>query len=126
MSIFSAIGWFFSVTEQDVLALIVKIKQAEAVVARDISAALGWIADNTPAIVADIEQVLSIVQVVGIADPKVELAVTAANEAVAALNAYATAYKNGTGTVQAVVSGYSALKQAQAAAATATAVTVAA
>jgi hypothetical protein len=69
--------------------------------------------------------VLSVVEAIGIgANPEVATAVTAANSAVAALNAFATQYNNGTGTVQSVVSGYSAFKQAQAAAATAAAAAV--
>ena len=67
---------------------------------------------------------LSIVSVVGISSPQVEAAVVAANTAVSALNAYATAYKNGTGTPQAVLAGYSAFKNAQAAAAQATSAAV--
>ena len=124
MSFWSGIQQFFIVTEKDVIAIILKVREEAELAAHEISAALGWIADNTPAIAADIQEVLSIVQAIGIVDPRVDLAVTAAHEAIAALDAYATAYKSGTGTAQAVVSGYAALKQAQGAAAQASAVAV--
>ncbi len=126
MSFWTSLKKFFVTSEQDVLGIIVKIKQDVDILESDISAALKWIADNTPAIAADIESVLSVVQAIGIPNPAVQVAVTAANEAVLALNAYATAYKNGTGTAQAVIAGYSALKQAQAAAANAASAAVSA
>jgi hypothetical protein len=110
---------FWQTTESDVLRIIANIKKDIAVVESDINSALKWIADNAGTITSDIEAVLGVVQAVGIANPAVEAAVTAANSAVSALNAYAQAYQNGRGTPKAVVAGYSAFKQAQAAAATA-------
>jgi len=126
MSFLSKIEHFFSVTEQDVLTVIVKFKQGLEVGERDVSYALGWIADNIGQIDSYMESVLSIAQVVGAVNPTVEAAIVAAHEAVAALDAFAAAYKSGTGTVHAVASGYSALKLAQAAAAKATAAAVSA
>jgi hypothetical protein len=121
---FSSIKNAVYVVETDVLLTIEKIKQEAIVAESEISAALRWIASNTPAITADIQQVLGLVQVVGIANPQVEAAVVAANAAVGALNVYAAAYNKGTGTAASVIAGYSAFKQAQAAAATATSVAV--
>ena len=121
MSFLTTIEGWWAVTEQDVWATVVKIKQDIDVAESDIIAALNWIADNAPAIAADIQRVLSIVQVVGISSPAVETAVVAANEAVSALNAFATASKSGANTVDSVVAGYSALNSAQAAVASATA-----
>ena len=120
-------SWFtswFATAEADVLKIIQVIKTEEQVLASDINKALKWVADNTPAIAADIQQVLSLVQILGIADPRVQVAVTTAHEAIAALDAYAKAYNSGTGTPQAVVAGYAALKSAQAAASTAASVAV--
>lgn len=108
---------FFTTVEADIIKIVTAIKTEEQILAKDVNLALKWIAANTPAITADIQQVLSIIQVVGITSPQVEAAVVAANTAVTALNAYATAYKNGTGTPAAVIAGYSAYKNAQASAA---------
>jgi hypothetical protein len=115
-----------TVTEQDVVALVVKVKQGIALAAHEINAGLGWIANETPNIAADIQQAASLVQLAGVVDPAAEpevvAAVAAANTAVAGLNAFATAYKSGTGTAQSVVAGYTAIKAAQSAAANAAAI----
>lgn len=124
MSFWDSVKGFFVTAEADVIAIVVKAKQEIDLVAHEIDLALGWIANNTPAIVADIEQVLGIVQAIGIVNPQVEAAVTAAHEAVAALDVFATAYKNGSGSAQSVVAGYAALQQAKAAAAAAKSVAV--
>jgi len=120
----------FIVTEKDVIAIVVKAKQDIELAAHEINAALGWIADNTPQIAADIGQVASILQFVPaiapVAAPEVEAAVAAANLAVAGLNKFASAYKSGSGTVASVIEGYTAIKTAQSAAAKATALAVAA
>jgi hypothetical protein len=126
MSWLSNVENFFVTTEQDVLKIIVKVKQDIQIADHEINLALAWIADHAPAIAADIEGVLSIVQVAGLANPAVGVAIAAANEAVVALNAYATAYQKGQGTAASVVQGYSAFKQAQAAAASAASVAVSA
>jgi len=122
MSIGSWFSSFWAATEADVLQLVVNIKQDVAIAEADIASALNWIANNTPAIVADIQSVLSVVQVIGVGNPTVAAAVTAANEAVSALNAFSTSYQSGSGSTTAVLAGYSALKLAQAAAATAASV----
>lgn len=126
MSFLSVIENFFSITEKDVVALVLKIKHDIDVTNAQVKAAMGWIANATPQITKDIQTVESIVQVIGVGNPTVAAAVAAANVAVAGLNAYATAYNNGTGTPAAVVAGYSAAKLAQAAAANAASVAVAA
>ena len=126
MSFWTSIANFVSYAESDVLKLVAAIKNEEQVAVNDINAALKWIAGNAGTITTDIQQVLGLVQVVGIANPAVMTAVTAANAAVGALNQFAAAYNSGTGTVQSVIAGYSAFKQAQAAAATATSIAVSA
>jgi len=129
----SILSWLenaLTVTENDVVAIVVKVKQGVELAAHEVSAALGWIADNTPAIAADIQQVSSIIQLAGVVDPAaaagVTAAVAAANTAVAGLNAFASAYNNGSGNAASVVAGYTAIKQAQAAVASATAIAVSA
>jgi hypothetical protein len=126
MSWFSSLKTYVAYAEKDVLALVANIKQDVQIAESDINAALRWIAGNAGTITTDIQEVLGLVQIVGIANPQVEVAVTAANSAVGALNAFAAAYNSGTGTSSSVIAGYSAFKQAQAAAATATSIAVAA
>lgn len=117
-------GWF-TTTEADVVAIIAKIKTDVAVVESDIDAALKWVASNAPAIVADLQSVVGIAETVGVAaNPQVAAAIVAANTAVAALNAFAAASNSGSSDTQAVLSGYVAVKQAQAAAASAAAAAV--
>lgn len=116
---------FIVTSEADVVAVIVKIKTEEAVIASEINNALHWIASNEPTIAADIQQVLSVVETVGAAaNPQVVAAITAANLAVNALNAFAAASNSGSSNTQAVLAGYVAVKQAQAAAASAAAAAV--
>ncbi len=122
MSFWTSVQSFFVTTETDVLNLISQIKQGLAVVESDVTAALKWIANNTPQIVADLQQVVGIAETIGIAaNPNVAAAITAANAAVTALNAFAAASNNGATNTQAVLAGYTAVKQAQAAAASAAA-----
>lgn len=117
-------GWI-TTTEADVVAIIAKIKTEEQVVASEINNALHWIASNAPTIVADIQSVVGIAETVGVAsNPQVAAAIIAANTAVAALNAFAAASNSGSSDTQAVLSGYVAVKQAQAAAASAAAAAV--
>jgi hypothetical protein len=129
-SIFSWLEHAFTVTEQDVVAIVLKAKKDIVLVAHEIDAALGWIANNTPQIAADITQVATILQavpaIVPTAAPEVEAAVVAANVAVAGLNKFAAAYKSGSGDALSVIAGYSAIKSAQSAVAKATALAVAA
>jgi hypothetical protein len=117
---------FFSAAEADVISIVTQIKQDVEIAEADVVKALQWVADNAGTITSDIQQVLGVVQILGISNPAVETAVTAANSAVNALNVYAAAVKNGTGTPQAVVQGYTAYKQAQQAAAGAMAAVVSA
>jgi prophage DNA circulation protein len=113
---------FIVETESDVQAVIVKVKQGVTAAEAAIDDALKWIANNTPAIAQDIEEVLSIVTTLGLgANPEVAAAVTAANVAVTALNAFASSENSGATNTAALLSGYTALKQAQSAVASATA-----
>lgn len=126
MSFFDRLRSFIVETEADVVAVVAKIKTEEEVVASEINSALHWIASNTPAIAADIESVVGIAETVGVAgNPEVAAAIAAANIAVTALNAFASASNSGKSNTQAVLSGYVAVKQAQAAVASAAAAAVA-
>jgi len=107
---------FFRTTEADLIKVLGKVKDDMVILPGEINAALKWLAGNTPAIAADIQSVLSIVEVLGVAtNPTVATAVADANLAVTALNAYAAASNAGKPNVQAVVQGYVALQQANAA-----------
>ncbi len=125
MSFITTLKSWITTTEADVVAIIAKIKTEEQVVASEINNALHWIASNTPTIVADIQSVVGIAETVGVAaNPQVAAAITAANVAVNALNAFAAASNSGSSNTQAVLAGYVAVKQAQAAAASAAAAAV--
>lgn len=127
MSFFDSLKSWISETEADVVKVITAIKADAVVVEADIVAAQHWIASNAPAIATDIQQVLSLVEVVGVGtNPEVAAAVTAANLAVGALNAFAAASNSGGTPAQSVVAGYVAVKQAQSAVSSAMAASVAA
>lgn len=116
MSFLDSLKSFIVTTEADVVAVIAKIKTEEEVVVTEVNNALHWIASNAPTIVADIQSVISVAQVVGVAaNPQVAAAITAANLAVAALNKFAAASNAGQSNTQAVLQGYVAVQQAQAA-----------
>src|ERR1700740_3245779 len=118
MNFLASLKSFIVTTEADVVSVITKIKTEEAVVASEINNAMHWIASNTPTIVADLQSVVGIAETVGIAaNPQVAAAITAANVAVNALNAFAAASNSGSSNTKAVLAGYVAVKQAQAAAA---------
>jgi hypothetical protein len=118
---------WISETEADVLVVIADIKQGIVVLESDINAALTWIANNAPAIASDIQEVLGIVETIGVGtNPEVAAAVTAANAAVSALNAFANAKNSGATNTASVLAGYTAVQQAQAAVATAKAAVVSA
>lgn len=127
MTFMTSLQNFISETEADVVAVITAIKADAAVVQSDLVAAEHWIASNTPAIAAEIQQVLSLVEAVGVgSNPEVAAAVVAANLAVTALNSFANASNTGASPAQAVVAGYVAVKQAQSAVSSAMAATAAA
>jgi hypothetical protein len=118
----TALWNFIDETETDVLTVITQIKADVVVAESDINSALHWVASNVPAITADIQQVLAIAEEIGIAsNPDVAVAITAANVAVTALNAFASASNSGQSNTQAVIAGYVAVKQAQAASSSASA-----
>lgn len=118
----SFISNFFAYTEADVVKILVAIKTDAAVIEADVSKALKWVAGNAPAIAADIEEVVSVVTQLGVtSNPEVAAAVVAANAAVSALNAFSVSYTSGTGSAQALVNGYIAVKQATASVASASA-----
>ncbi len=125
MSFTTALWNFIDETEADVLKVITSIKSDVDIAEHEVTSALHWIASNTPAIAADIQQVVSIAETIGIAaNPEVGVAITAANVAVQALNAFAAASNKGQSNTQAVLAGYVAVKQAQAASAAASAAVV--
>lgn len=127
MTFLTSLQNFISETEADVVAIVGNIKAGIAVVESDLVSAEHWIASNAPAIAADIQQVLGLVEAVGVgANPEVAAAVVAANLAVNALNAFANASNSGASPAQAVVAGYVAVKQAQSSVSSAMAATAAA
>ena len=116
MSFFSSIQNFFTTTEKDVILVITKIKKDVVIAAGDIEKALKWLAGNSPLIDADIQEVLTIITTLGATNnPAVATAVSDANKAVVALNAFASASNAGTNSALAVVQGYVAFQQANAA-----------
>ena len=121
--IINEIESFWAWSEAQVLALIADIKQGVAIVEADLAAATTWIDNNAPTIVSDIEAVLGIVSTLagaGVPIPAaVTAAATAATEAAAGLNAFVAESKAGGTTVASVVAGYTAVKQAAVAHATA-------
>lgn len=127
MTFLTSLQNFITETEADVVVVVAAIKADVAVVKSDLAAAEHWIASNAPTIAADIQEVLNLVEAVGVgANPEVAAAVVAANLAVNALNAFAAASNTGATPAQAVVAGYVAVKQAQSAVSSAMAATAAA
>jgi hypothetical protein len=127
MTFMTSLQNFITETEADVVMVITDIKAGVAVVESDLTAAEHWIASNTPAIAAAVQEVLSLVETFGIgANPEVAVAVTAANAAVTALNAFAAASNTGSTPTQAVVAGYVAVQQANSAVSAAKAAAVSA
>lgn len=113
MSFFSK---FFEAAEADVLKLVAAIKTGEQVFQADLDKAVVWATAQAPAIASTLESVGKMAAEVGmITDPKVGLALAAAQTMVTALNAIAASHNGGAGNVAAVVHGYVAVKQAQAA-----------
>ena len=90
-----------------------------------VHAALQWVAGQVPTIATDLQVVEGLIVALGFStNPNVATAIADANLAVQALNAFAAAENAGNTDAQAVVNGYVALKQAQAAVASATAASV--
>lgn len=108
---FNFTSWW-STTETDVVNLLAKVKADVAVAQKDIDAAVKWIASQTPTIVADLQIALKIAQMFGVVTAP---EIVAANAAVAALNAFATAQSAGKTDIQSVATGYVAYTQAAAA-----------
>ena len=126
MTIIDNIEAWFVETEAQVQQVIVQINQEVPVVEAQVHSALKWVAGQVPAIATDLQVVTSLITALGFsANPNVATAIADANLAVQALNAFAAAETAGTSDTQAIVNGYVALKQAQAAVASATAATVA-
>lgn len=119
MTFFTTIESLWQKNETFVLGVIVNIKGGVAVLEKDIAAANVWIVSHAVTVTADIESIIGIVQAAtaaGIVLPSgISAAVATANEAVAALNAYAAAAGSGTNTANALIAGYTAAKQASAA-----------
>ena len=130
MSFISEVESLFVTTEQDVVNWIADIKQGLAVAEADITNGLNWVASEVPNIVTALQATVGLVEQVGLAsNPGVAAAIVAANVAVAGLNAFAAAQNagaaSGTSPLQAdaaaLVAGFTAVKQSQAAVALATA-----
>ena len=123
MTFFTSIEHFFTVFEEDVIAIAIKIKNEVPVVEADVAKVLNWITNNVGTIAQDLQLVESVV--VSVAPTPAGLAaVDTANEAMTALNAYAQAHANGLSTAQSALNGYNAYKQAQAAASQAVAISL--
>lgn len=118
---FTDIENFFVTTEADVQNIIAQIVKGVQVAENDLLGAIRWVANQAPGIAADIQSVVSFVQLLGIMNPTVQAAINDANAAVVALNAFAAAEKNQTSAPSAVIAGYVAVKQAIAASSTASA-----
>lgn len=119
---FNPFSWFRPITEQDVLNFIAKVKADIAVVEAEVTKAIKWFNSHAGEIASTIQMVERAVVSSGMAlSPQALVAIAAANEAVAALNAYAKAVNDGKPTVDAAVQGYAAFKNAQAASASAAA-----
>jgi len=123
MSFFTSIEHFFTVFEEDIVAIVIQIKNEVPVIEADISKVLNWITNNVATIAKDLQLVESIVVSVA-PTPAVLAAVATANEAMTALNAYAQAHASGLSNAQAALNGYNAYKQAQAAASQAVAISL--
>ena len=119
--------------EADIQAFIQKAVSEVEVIVADAIQALSNVAQMAPTIAADITNAANFIESIpGVgSNPDVQAAVTAVNIADAGLQAFAKTYEQSTtagGSVtvtqatQAVISGYQAVKSAQAAAASATAV----
>jgi hypothetical protein len=121
MTFFEEFQHWFTVFEEDVIAIILKIRQGISILTHEIDLVLNWIANNVSDIAKNMRLVESIILTVA-PTPAVEAAIATANAAMAALNAYAQAHKLGQSTVQSAIDGYTAYKQAQAAASAAVAI----
>lgn len=108
---FSFTSWW-STTEKDIVNILAKVKGDAVVAQKDINSAMKWIAAQTPAIVGDLQVALQIAQMFGVVTAP---EIVAANAAVAALNAFATAQNTGKTDLQSVANGYVAYTQAAAA-----------
>jgi hypothetical protein len=117
---FSSLVPWWRATEADVVAIIGKIKDDAEIAVSDVEAALNWLAGEVPTIVAGLQTAVGLASAVGVVTAP-ELA--AAQAAVVALQAFARVQSGGGGTLagdaKAVVSGYVAYAQAQAAVAAA-------
>lgn len=117
---FTSFATWWKTTEADVISVIGKIR-ADAVIAEaDVHAALNWIANETPTIVADLQVALGLAQAVGVVTaPELaaaNLAVQALQAIAAAHNASVTAGDTSLATdAKTVVAGYVAYNQASAA-----------
>lgn len=115
---------FFATVESDVVKVIAAFKTDAPLVVADLNKAMDWVIAQTPAIARDLQLATTLAMDVGIAtNPNIGLAIAAANEAVTALNAFATASAANKAAGQtdtqahaaALVQGYVAIKQASAA-----------
>lgn len=113
-SIEQSIEDFAVETEADVQAVIAAVAKGVQEAETLIDDALQWVVNNTPTIVTDITNVIGFASAVGAtANPTVAAAVAAAQTAIAALNAVAAAKNSGATDIQTLLSGYTAIKQAQ-------------
>lgn len=130
---FNPLAWLEAevpIVEADIQTFIAKIKNDVEVAIADLEKGLSWLASETPAIAAGVQQLATFAEAVAPAAGPAGMAVvtasvTAANVAMAGLTAFAASYNQATTTgitatkaAQALVTGYTALTTAKAAVAT--------
>ena len=107
---------FVAETEADVQAVIANIGKGVALAESTLASALSWVASEVPTIVPYLEEAISFATAVGAAsNPEAATVIAAAQTAVAALNAVATAQGSGASSAATLLAGYTAIKTTQAA-----------
>ena len=116
---FNLASWW-KTTESDVVSVIAKLKSDTVVAEADVNAALTWISNEVPTIVAGLQVALGLAQAVGVVTAPELAAATAAVDALQALaNAHKASVASGDSALstdaKSVVAGYVAYTQASAA-----------
>lgn len=106
-------------TEHDIQMIVADIVKGVQVFESDLQKVVDWAVKAAPTVTASLGTITSVLATVGF--PAAAPEIMAANEAIAAINAFASAYKNGAGDVNSALAAYSVVKTGQAAAANAAA-----
>lgn len=123
MSFFTGVESFWAATEADVIAVVSKVVAGVEVVEADLSQAFSWLTNNAGTIATDINEVTGAIQTVTasglITNPTIAsdlaTAANAAQEAAKGITAVAYSVQAGGTTTQALVAGYQAIVNGQAA-----------